>query len=74
LANAIKCEIMEAVLGESCIAVRVSLGGKSYQFMFLFGGDQIVGVRETLDAGPLTELVKKKMKLCVTLCPLLARI
>jgi hypothetical protein len=60
LANAIKCEIMEAVLGESCIAVRVSLGGKSYQFMFLFGGDQIVGVRETLDVAPLTELVKRK--------------
>jgi hypothetical protein len=38
----------------------VSLGGKSYQFMFLFGGDQIVGVKEKLDVAPLTELVKQK--------------
>ncbi len=60
VANGIKCEIMEAVLGESCVAVRVSLGARSYQFMFLFGGDQIVGVKENLDVAPLTELVKRK--------------
>ncbi len=49
--------IKELVVGKSCIAVSVSAATKSYQFLFLFCGDQIVGVKEKSDARPLMELL-----------------
>ncbi len=52
--------IKEIVLGESCIAVSVSLATKSYQFLFFFRGEQIVGIREKSDSLPSAELVKRK--------------
>ncbi len=52
--------IKEAALGDSCVAVRVALGAKSFQFLFLFEGQKIVGVKESVDNAPLLELLKKK--------------
>jgi hypothetical protein len=57
LAVKIVFTIREIILGESCIAVRVSTATGCFQFMFLFRGEQIVGVKENSDAKPLGELL-----------------
>ncbi len=55
-------QIKEAAVGDSCVAVRVVLTD-SFQFLFLFEGKQIVGVKEQTSEGsrmPLVELLMRK--------------
>jgi hypothetical protein len=53
--------IREIILGESCVAVKVSSATGCFQFMFLFRGEQIVGVNENSDAKPLGDLLKQQI-------------
>ena len=50
--------IREILVGESCVAVRVSAATGYFQFSFLFQAEEIVGVRENSDAKPLQDLLK----------------
>ncbi len=50
--------IREIILGESSVAVRVASATGCFQFVFLFQGEQIVGVKENSDAKPLEDFLK----------------
>ncbi len=52
--------VKDVVVGDSCLAARVEFNRTMFQFLFLFQGGKIVGVKENTDDVPLIATFKRK--------------